>query len=71
MRPFNLANLEELHGLFQSSWNYLSSNLDNRNADWISANMTDADIERVVNDLTEKTIRNMSIKERWSNGTPA
>lgn len=68
MRPFTLTSREHLHGIFESSWNYLSETLDGRPSSWAIPSLSDGDIERVVNDLTEKSIRNMSIKERWDSG---
>jgi len=68
IRTYPLASKRELHGIFGSAWGYLEDGLDQRSAPWISSALTDADIERVINDLTEKSIRNASIKERWRNG---
>ena len=61
----------ELHGTIGAAWSYLADNLDNRTAPWITPNHNDADIERIANDLTEKTLRNASILERWTNGAAA
>ena len=67
MCPFNISDERELHGIFGSSWNYLESALGKTHPTWSS--LDEATIERVINDLTEKSIRNMSIKEKWKNGT--
>lgn len=69
LRPYHVADQQELHGTLGAAWAYLSDSLDNRRAPWITQATTDAHIERVANDLTEKTLRNASIRERWSNGT--
>jgi hypothetical protein len=68
VRTFPLNSKRELHGIFGSAWAYLEAGLDRRSAPWISASTADADIERVVNDLAEKSIRNKSIRERWESG---
>jgi hypothetical protein len=67
IRTFRVGPESELHGLFNSAWKYFEDALDNKTPSWASG-MTDAEIERVVNDLTEKSIRNASIRERWSSG---
>lgn len=66
---YNINSEAELFGLFQSGWTYLEENLKNRIAPWIDKQTTIPDIERTVNDLIEKSLRNYEIKERWSNGT--
>jgi hypothetical protein len=68
VRTYPLNNKRELHGIFGSAWAYLEDSLDNRSAPWISGNVGDAEIERVINDLAEKSIRNKSVRERWENG---
>lgn len=68
LRPYRVRDERELHGTLGAAWTYLGNCLDARGAPWIRTGMTDADIERIVNDLTEKTLRNASIRERWSSG---
>ena len=68
IRPYVIKSEDELHGIFESGWNYLNAALDHRTPPW-SAALPDADVERIINDLIEKSIRNHSIVERWSNGT--
>jgi hypothetical protein len=68
IRTHAVTSKRELHGLFNSAWAYLEDSLDNRSAPWIASNSTTAEIERVVNDLTEKSIRNASSRERWESG---
>jgi hypothetical protein len=68
VRTYQISDISELHGMFESAWNYLANALDTRSSPWIKLNFTEGDIERVVNDLTEKSIRNMSIRERWASG---
>lgn len=67
IRTFRVRSEGELHGLFDSAWRYFEDALDKKAPPW-SSGMTDAEIERIVNDLTEKSIRNTSIRERWSSG---
>ena len=71
LRPYETADEPELHGTLSAAWTYLNDCLDNRRRPWIRPAMSDADIERITNDLTEKTIRNASIRERWTNGATA
>jgi hypothetical protein len=66
LRPYQIADEQELHGVLGAAWSYLLGSLDQRAAPWIGTDMADSAIERIVNDLTEKTLRNASIRERWS-----
>jgi hypothetical protein len=68
IRTHRIADTSELHGIFESAWDYLAEALDRRSPPWIKSNFTEGEIERVVNDLTEKSIRNTSIRERWASG---
>jgi hypothetical protein len=68
IRPYVIQSDSQLHGLFDAGWNYLNDVLDKRSAEW-STTLPDDEIERIVNDLVEKTIRNKSIRERWNHGT--
>ncbi|WP_292065651.1 hypothetical protein [Marivita sp. XM-24bin2] len=61
-----LRDESELYGLFLSSWNYLEVQLQKRTAPWITDDATTYTIEKTVNDLTEKSLRNFEISERWS-----
>jgi hypothetical protein len=68
IRPYIIKSEQELHGIFAAAWDYLTQALDARAAPWIKPATTEVDIERVVNDLTEKSIRNLSIRQRWASG---
>lgn len=59
---------EELFGVFQVGWHYLKEQLEKRAAPWVDGNSTVPEIEGTVNDLTEKSIRNYEIRERWDSG---
>ena len=62
-----ISNLEELYGIFLSSWKYLHNQIDDRSAPWITADADASTIEKTVNDLTGKSLRNYEIVERWKN----
>ena len=66
---YNITNENELYGIFPASWNYLHSQLNTPTAPWIDNELTAYGVEKTVNDLVEKSIRNFEIKERWS-GVP-
>ncbi|MEP2185204.1 hypothetical protein [Roseibium sp.] len=61
-----LQNEPELYGLFLASWNYLETKLQTKTAPWITGDATTHTIEKTVNDLTEKSLRNFEISERWN-----
>lgn len=65
VRPYRVDTERQLHGLFLAGWDYLESALDNRTAPWITGDTDDATVEKVINDLTEKSIRDISIREKW------
>src|SRR5207248_1837830 len=69
IRPHVISGERELHGLFAASWNYLEQALQKTHPTWGS--LDEATIERVINDLAEKSIRNMSVKEKWNYGATA
>ncbi len=63
IRPCELKSDEELHGIFSAGWVYFRSVLHGANTEW--ANVPKDHIERVVNDLIEKSIRNFMIERKW------
>lgn len=67
--PYRIQSVSEIHGLFQASWIYFQNARQRRSLPWSKQMLDDGKIEQVVNDLTEKTIRNYSIKSRWANGS--
>jgi hypothetical protein len=67
IRPYDIVSDEELHGIFLAAWNYLSNTLDNKRQPW-AAGVDDRKLESIINDLTEKSIRNYAIRERWARG---
>ncbi len=66
---YRIADTAELFGIFHASWEYLFDQVSNRSASWIDDSVTTHGIELTVNDLTEKSIRNFEIRERWSDVT--
>ncbi|MEX3313999.1 hypothetical protein [Sulfitobacter sp. PS-8MA] len=64
---YPIGSKRELFGLFQASWRYLEAQLDKPTAPWIEAQTSEFIIEKTVNDLTEKSLRNYEVRERWSN----
>jgi len=65
---YRIANQRELFGIFPAGWEYLARNLQVRSAPWIDAHSAIPEIERTVNDLVEKSIRNFEVRERWEHG---
>lgn len=63
MRPHNVSSDAELHGLIESGWQFVKNLPDNPELPW--HNVPSHDAERIVNDLTEKSIRNHMLKTRW------
>ena len=63
---YPIQNREELFGLFPASWDYLENQLVKRDAAWISENVTEFEVEKTINDLTEKSLRNFEVRQRWA-----
>ncbi|WP_288938808.1 hypothetical protein [uncultured Roseovarius sp.] len=66
---YEIKDDSELFGIFLAGWEYLDTQINDRTASWIDGNITISGIEKTVNDLVEKSIRNYEIKERWVHGT--
>ncbi len=66
LRPAHITSPEELHGLFDAAWAYFSTSAANPISIWTGRDLDIEDLEKIVNDLTEKSIRNYSIRELWS-----
>lgn len=66
-RPAHIANDQQLFGVFHHAWSLLAASSKQGCPLWNGRNI----IERVrlANDLTEKTIRNHCIKEKWRGAT--
>lgn len=63
---YKIPNVPELYGIFLAGWDYLHDQLGNRTAAWVEGDVDAYTIEKTVNDLIEKSIRNFEIRERWS-----
>lgn len=61
-----ILNVQELYGIFLAGWDYLHGQLDDRTAPWVEDGVIAYTIEKTVNDLIEKSIRNFEIRERWA-----
>ena len=62
---YKINDDSELYGIFPASWNYLHKQLKEHSADWIDDNISDYGIQKTVNDIVEKSIRNYEIRERF------
>lgn len=69
LKIYITGDMEEIHGLFGASWNYLFRILRSGANPWGVAQLSEGEIEEVVNDLTEKSIRNYSIRRAWNEAT--
>lgn len=67
LRPYKINSNEEVHGIFGAAWNYFDSAIIKSNDPW--KNIEEHDISRIINDLTEKSIRNRVITEKWEYAT--
>jgi len=63
IRPVTLSSIKQVYGIFDAAWEFLDSEADNAQDPW--NRMDPGEIERVVNDLVEKSIRNWMVRERW------
>ena len=66
---YSIPNPQELYGIYLAGWNYLHDQLEHRSAPWIEHGVDAYTIEKTVNDMVEKSIRNFEIRERWANVT--
>lgn len=62
-----IPDTQELYGVFLAGWDYLHDQLEHRTAPWVDDGVDAYTIEKTVNDLVEKSIRNFEIRERWAN----
>ncbi len=63
VRPCSPSSDGEIFGLFKEGWSFLHKTWNARGTNYKS--LSEAEVERVVNDLTEKSIRNRIVKEDW------
>lgn len=64
VRPCNLTSVAEVHGLLQVGRTYLRNAMRSRKSPWDE--FAEEQVERVINDLVEKSIRNFIVRERWN-----
>ena len=64
VRPCQLNSDQDVFGVFESGWKFLQRTIDSRIGLW--STLSEAEIERIANDLTEKSIRNRMIVEGWN-----
>lgn len=61
--PCKLGDSADVHGLLSGGYTYLTQAISSKPAQWSA--LPDDRLESVVNDLTEKSIRNFMIRSRW------
>lgn len=67
IRPVSIQGDAELFGLFPTGWSYMTKAIHGDGPEW-SRGANQLEIVRIVNDLTEKSIRNASIRKLWEIG---
>lgn len=65
IRPCDLTDVAELHGLFPACWDYLEAIQAGANTAWAARDREFPEIDKVINGLLEKSIRNHSIEGKW------
>lgn len=64
IRPVTVSGTDELFGLFPAGWSYMSNAVHGNGPEW-TRGASRLEVVRIVNDLTEKSIRNASIRKLW------
>lgn len=67
IRPYAIQNDRELHGIMPASWELLEGAYASTNPPW--SHLSEHEITILINDLTEKSIRNKAIMDKWEDGT--
>lgn len=65
VRPYKINNHKELYSFINSAWSYLKSAWKFPENNWSYLSQTQ--IEKSVNDLVEKSLRNYMVEIRWKN----
>lgn len=65
IRPYKIKNKEELHAFIGKSWTFLQNMVNSPKDKW--ACIPKIQIEKSVNDLVEKSLRNYMIVSKWDN----
>lgn len=68
IRPVPIHSDAEVHGVLEGAWEYLDRAAERKVEPWKS--LDDMEIERILNDLVEKSVRNRMIVEQWRRETP-
>jgi hypothetical protein len=68
IRPVPIRSNEQVYGVLEGAWEYLDRADDKKKEPWKS--LENMEIERIINDLVEKSIRNRMIIEQWSHEAP-
>lgn len=63
VRPYPIASDSEVHGILEAGYLYLVEALKLIKEPWVR--MSEGDVEAIVNDLVEKSIRNRMVVARW------
>ncbi len=69
LRTFASADTGEVFGIFEAAWAYMFDLIDNKRNPWGLASVGQAEVEALVNDLTEKSIRNFALRAAWNEAT--
>lgn len=67
VRPYGLSSDQEVFGLFDAGWKFWQNMTLNPNGFW--NNLPEENIERITNDLIEKSLRNKMIVDGWNAAT--
>ncbi len=67
VRPCQINSDQEVFGIFESGWKFFKRMIDNPSELWKA--LSEDEIERITNDLIEKSIRNRMILEGWNETT--
>ena len=65
IRPYEIKNKDELHAFIGESWIFLREMFHEPKDKW--AYIPKVQIEKSVNDLVEKSLRNYMIIKKWDN----
>ncbi len=66
LRTYSPADIEAVHGMLESAWRYMFDVVDGGRNPWQLDGASEGAIEAIVNDLTEKSIRNFAIRTTWN-----
>jgi len=68
IRPYQIQNDRELHGILEAGWKLLQDIEKAPFPPWSKLD-NEFEAERIINDLVEKSIRNKMLKQKWAYGT--